>query len=601
MKQGKYLGAQFIFLIILFVSGCATTTIQTASIDTSKPFNRNSGIVAVQVVNNTDRLSKFIDNWTEVVVTRVDNIEELKQQARDKLKAEGETIPEDKNLEWDPDIYTLMSRSSGLNESRIFIGELPEGEYIVSKLWSYYNDGEVSAYLSMPVGFSAGIFRVEKTRFTDLGTLLFQPLLNIKKKSFWSPQPGSRAYVARSSTNLELGQLVKQVYPKLKGSVNFNNPLTWKADNLDSFRIKVADLSYENLYGNRFVPFSHHGKVVQLTRLGRVRILNKNDHWSQLTLPTQAQLLTAIDTPDQIAFAGERGLLLTSNSINGDWKISQPVNPDHSIKWLGKIDEQFVAMTVNGNKYNIYKFDNFDSNWQLIKTHIQKSSFFSVTGGVFPVITANRTLRLFINDKIWDYDSVMGVWSSTNGNKLVRLSQLSGTNLSALEISSWDGIGDQAVSFDSGLSWIIINRNLNSTAREDRRADASLAAITTQGKLITVGRPPMENISFDDRASIKKNTNPLKIIAIDKSQVQKKNEWAYLGDLKEDCATIVPELSMDERIYMLCDKGQIVYTKDNGKSWQTDISIDIASMQQSFDALLLELKSAEELKKADRE
>ena len=128
---------------------------------------------------------------------------------------------------------------------------------------------------------------------------------------------------------------------------------------------------------------------------------------------------------------------------------------------------------------------------------------------------------------------------------------------------------------------------------EDKLADASLAAITTQGKLITIGRHPMEHDAFDTSMNLQKNTNPLRIIAIDASQLQDKKHWEYLGDLKEDCATIVPELSTKERIYMLCDKGQLVYTNDKGASWQTDIEVDIESMQQSFDALVQGLKSSD--------
>lgn len=591
MKSGRYSALLPVLFLILFLSGCATHNIRSTSLDSSKPFNQENGVVAVQVVNNTGRLSKFIENWTEVIVTRIDNFEALKEQAREALKAKGDVVPEDEELDWKPDVYTLESRDSGLAGSRIFIGEMPEGEYIVNNLWSYFDNGQLTAYLSMPVGYSAGTFTVEKSSFTDLGTLIFQPLLNIKKESFWGTQSELRAYVARSSEILELGQLVKQVYPNLQEYIDFSNALTWKADNIDTFRKKVVELSFENLYGNHFVSLAHHGRAVQLTRLGRVRVLDQDGKWSQVVLPTRAELLTALDTQNHIAFAGERGLLLTSESLNGEWKMSQPVGSDQSILWLGKGDSYFFAMTNNGDTHNVYKFESLGSTWQLIKSHKRISRFFTATGGVFPIITNRGALRLFIDDKMWDYDAALDSWSIAGGRKLLKLSQLSGSNLSGLEVSSWDGVGQQTVSFDEGSNWKNVGRNLVSTTNEDRFADTSLAAITEAGKVISVDRPSLKNASFELTSSVEKNTNPLQIVTIQKNKMDEDDQWQFHGKVENECAAIIPELTSVLSIYALCDNGQVVVSKNHGKNWETDIEVDIASMQAGFDLLVQELKA----------
>ena len=276
-----------LFTAITWLLGGCVASVHSTKIDTSKPLDPNNGVVAVQVVNNAERLSGLNSNWTSVIVIRLDTIEERKEEAREKLLSAGKSVPSDEELEWNPDYYPLSSQFSGTKDSRIFLGMMPEGEYMISRLFSVERIGNMTSTVSMPVGYTTGKFMVEKARFTDLGTLLFHPLLNIKDESFWSSGTSFRAYVTRTSGSLELDQLVQLVHPKLKSSVDFESPLTWQKDGIDEFRQKVAKISQDNLYGSEFTALDHHAKGVLPTRLGRVRVLNSNSEWTPLELPTQ--------------------------------------------------------------------------------------------------------------------------------------------------------------------------------------------------------------------------------------------------------------------------------------------------------------------------
>lgn len=65
----------------------------------------------------------------------------------------------------------------------------------------------------------------------------------------------------------------------------------------------------------------------------------------------------------------------------------------------------------------------------------------------------------------------------------------------------------------------------------------------------------------------------------------------YHGQVADACASILPEISSRERLYMLCDNGALHYTEDLGETWVTDIDIDIAGLQENYDKLVERLQT----------
>ncbi|MEP1871011.1 MAG: hypothetical protein ABJJ44_15895, partial [Paraglaciecola sp.] len=88
-----------IIAITLFLTGCGSTTIQSTHISSSSELPMGNGVVAVQVINNTDRLASLHKGWTEIIVIRTDNMDELKQIAIDAAKAKAAS----KGKAFDPD------------------------------------------------------------------------------------------------------------------------------------------------------------------------------------------------------------------------------------------------------------------------------------------------------------------------------------------------------------------------------------------------------------------------------------------------------------------------------------------------------------------
>ncbi|QIR13433.1 hypothetical protein [Shewanella aestuarii] len=74
-----------------------------------------------------------------------------------------------------------------------------------------------------------------------------------------------------------------------------------------------------------------------------------------------------------------------------------------------------------------------------------------------------------------------------------------------------------------------------------------------------------------------------------------KNKSLDVNHAMPECETLLAQLSSVDEIYFLCDKGDVVFTKDLGQSWQHVIKIDIADMQLKFNELV-EATKAEKLK-----
>ncbi|KZX00400.1 hypothetical protein JL49_11750 [Pseudoalteromonas luteoviolacea] len=78
-----------LFLVIqlsVFMVCCQTTTIHSTRINDNKPLQAGQGVVALELMNNTDRLANLHKNWDEVIFIGIDNKEERKQAAIQKAK-----------------------------------------------------------------------------------------------------------------------------------------------------------------------------------------------------------------------------------------------------------------------------------------------------------------------------------------------------------------------------------------------------------------------------------------------------------------------------------------------------------------------------------
>lgn len=577
-------------LLAGLLSGCATTNpIKSANIDNTKPLAPENGVVALQVINNVDRLAPLHKGWTEVIAVRVDNREALKQAAIEKAKAEakakGKTFNEE-DVDWDIEAYSFTPVYQGTVDSQLFIGNMPEGEYVIASLYSYFNDGNMMSWISMPVFYSAGKFDVKPTTLTDLGSIVFQPLLSIKESSFWSNQSSSKAFVTRSYQQQPLGQFVISHYPLIEQQIGDKATLGWIEDELESFRKSLSELATQNAFAATPIVLPKSGIRAIAAKFGMLNVL-RDDKWQSVNLPTNSQLYAAAELGDTVIVGSELGQLFVTKDWQ-QWQLIKPVAANEAIVWFGQNDTYTYALTSSAKQYTMYQLTSVDGAWKEVGNFIKKNpnDWLVQNGGLFAFITKQGVLRVINDNKRYDFTEADSSWSMDKSDSLRSLAQLADGTLLGVEVSQWDGVGSQVISTDDGLNWKAVSRRMGFS---DNKADTSMPAITDEGRVVTLGRIKK---SVDGKSDMMIISSPLDGIS---SSKYFKNH----ANAKDDCQTLLPQLTKGNRIYLLCDQGQILSTDDFGKTYTTEIDRDVAKMQEEFDVLMEKIKAQQEAKEAE--
>lgn len=575
-----------IFLTVGFLSGCSTNTIHSTAIDATKPLPAGRGVVVVQVINNTDRLAPLHKGWSKVIAVRLDNMEALKSAAVEKLK--GKTGNK-KEVDWEPDVYSFNPVYQGTVDSQLFIGNMPEGEYVLSSLYSSYYDGNISSWISMPVYYSAGKFQVQSHILTDLGSIVFQPLLNVKERSFWSTKSSSKAFVTRSFQKQALGQFVISHYPIIKQQLSNKEPISWDKDELDELRENLGQLAKQNAFASNSVVFNKSGKKALGAKFGMLNVLDQGQ-WQVIDLPTNSQLYAALEFNEQILVGGELGQLFISDNWK-QWQLKSPIDASEAIVWFGQTDAFAYALTSSEKQYRLYQFHTIDQPWKQVGSFTKKdpNDWLIQNGGLFSFITQSGVLRILNDNERHDFNEADGSWSKTKGLSLRAMTQVSKGILVGVEVSQWDGVGSQVISRDDSITWETVNRSLSFFG--DDKADISLPAITADGRVVTLGRAKKTS----------KRKGSLMIISSDLSNISSRKNWSTHGEAKENCQTLLPQLTTESRIYFLCDQGEIMSTDDFGESWKTEIERNVASMQEKYEGFLKELKAKQKAEERVKE
>jgi len=560
---------------VLLLTGCVTNSINTTQISTNTPLPAGQGVVALQVVNNAEELASLHKNWTEVLAFRLDNIDEVKQRAVDKAKSKGKTTSIE-DIEWEHDFYSLSPNNKGVIDSQLFIGSMPAGTYMISSLYSYYNDGNLMSWVSMPVFQAAGRFEVQPGQLTNLGSIVFQPLLNVKEKTFWNNNSSQKAYVTRLNDSVGFESFILSHYPNLADSIDFSQPLSWLEDDLNEFRNNLNQLSRQNAFGNYTTELSSFAHASISARFGQLKVLTHEGEWVTIDLPTNSQISGVFETDNLIAIGSEKGVVFIGDSIAGEWKEINPISAKEAVIWFASAANTNYAITSAAMDFYVYEFSDIKSEWLQVGKFKKKNrtDWLVQNGGLFPWIKADGALRVLNDNKYYDYDRSTTTWSTIKTSSMVNLKKLRNGILVALEVSQWDGIGDQVYSTDDGNTWNDIDRSLRIFG--DIKVDLSLPAIMDNNTLVTVSRKRVKGSEDVD----------LRLVSANLNNIQEKGAWQAHGQTQKNCTTLLPELTQGKRLFFLCDQGGVISTTDLGETWKNDMQIDIAGMQKQFEALL---------------
>lgn len=564
---------------VLWLSGCASG-IKNANLSKTSKLGPQDGMVAIQVINNAERLSGYHENWTSVYAVRIDNMKALKAAAiaKAKEKAKGQAINEDK-VDWDPDMYSMDPISAGAIGSQLFVGTMPAGEYIISSLYAYYTDGNMSSWVSMKVGYEGGTFVVKPQEFANLGSVVFQPLKSIRQLNFWSQNNGQRAYVTRLPQNADLLPFVKTMYPQAAAQLSATSTSGWKTDALDGFRGDLAQLSRDNVLLTDAAV--QHGQATLFGKLGQLRQLHQG-RWQSVDLPTNSQIGATLHASDFTLVGAEQGEVFLQTNTNNKWQALRPVSADEAVISLVQSGPDFFALTRASKAVKVYRFAKPTDSWQAVGNFPTKESGAFIRYGNAYMIAIPGGVRVFNDVFLNDFASATSQWTTGKTDGLIRLVDLGSGVLLGLESSSWDGIGDTVYSADYGKTWVTLDRS--SSFWVQSKFEFSLPA-RSGDKLVLIDSVA-ETTTVDGKPQ---KTSSLRITSKPIADIARKGAWQAHGKAIAGCEILLPQISDAKRIYALCEYGKVVSTADMGHNWQTEINVNIEGMQNKQEQFLLKL------------
>ena len=289
---------------LMLLSGCASS-FQQADISDVKAIPADHGFVAVSVVNNVEILAPLHPNWSEVWIVRTDNRAEKQAAAIAKARSKGVTKP-DEEIDYSLDIFTLTPIAAGAITSQSFLGSMPAGEYRIGMLYSFYSDGNMSSSLTMPVGISTGSFKVETNTLTNLGSIVFQPLLNVSSPTFWTSTGTQSAYVTRGRELTDLRRFALETYPNLASRLTVAGELSWNDSDpqVDQLRQDLYQLTRENGFSDIAHKLTKYGTGAVTGRFGLLHYVDQQGQWHTESLPTDGQLAALVELDSEVIVGG---------------------------------------------------------------------------------------------------------------------------------------------------------------------------------------------------------------------------------------------------------------------------------------------------------
>lgn len=568
-----------LLVCMLLFTGCASG-IKNANLTKTSKLGPQDGMVAIQVINNAERLSGYHENWTSVYAVRVDNMKALKEAAiaKAKEKAKGKAVDEDK-VDWDPDMYSMDPIGAGAIGSQLFVGTMPAGEYVISSLYAYYTDGNMSSWISMKVGYEGGTFVVKPQEFANLGSVVFQPLKSIRQDSFWSSSNSQRAYVTRLPLIADLLPFVKTMYPQAAAQLTATSTSGWKTDELDGFRRDLADLSRGHVLLTD--ASTHNGQASLFGKLGQLRQLQQG-RWQPIDLPTNSQIGATLHHDEFTLVGAEQGEVFLKTKTSSKWQALRPVSADEAVLGLVQSGQDFFALTRASKAVKVYRFAKPTDSWQAVGNFPIKESGAFIRYGNAYMIAIPGGVRVFNDVFLNDFATASSQWNTSKTDGLIRLVDLGSGVLLGLESSSWDGIGDTVYSADYGKTWVTLDRS--SSFWVQSKFEFSLPA--RSGDTLVLIDSVAETSTVDGKPQ---KTSSLRITSKPIADIARKGAWQSHGKAIPGCEILLPQISDAKRIYALCEYGKVVSTADMGNSWQTEIDVNIEGMQKKQEQFLLKL------------
>ncbi|MEM8982401.1 MAG: hypothetical protein AAGC71_05205 [Pseudomonadota bacterium] len=529
----------FVGIAVVLATGCVTNSnvIFVPEVGADVPFDYSAtGVVTIQVADTTPFGGAYPINQVTFAPEDVEASEESKYLRARPLDDMGDT-------------------------SRVFIAELPAGNYSISSLRTFHQFGESFFSQFYPGGVELGTFKVEPGKLTDLGVIV----VYIKR----SGDDYSFSTTRGASPNRANDHLRSALPGRASALKNLDEPLQWDEDGLEDDRYN-AYLNAVNRQIALGLPdidtttgaLTFPGPLgVMLTRTAdhewfldafdddvEIRFYNKTDHGQWMV--TEFNELYRRDTSDT------------------DWSsVATPGATTENIVFVGdNVAGIPFAVTRSGDVVTIYAGSANLGEWQSIHQVESKVSFW--TGGAdLRFATYARSgdyLFLALRNKLYRYGIDSQSFSEVEGMSPASLQTRNGY----ITATAANFLGSEKVSFDKGGNW---TRYRGDFIPKDEPAAKKNSRRTRLRAINIVGHP----IFVDEKRAYaihegKGDADNFLISSTDGALTWAAREHA---PLPEGCNSLV--LATDNELLLGCFlTGEYYRSDDGGASWvlERDVS-----------------------------
>lgn len=517
------------FVSTLLLSACGTVQ-KKISLDDKPKFDR-SGYIAAVVSISSEYLHPRIPYWQEMIITSTS--------------------------ESDEKIYVLKAKQDIDSTSKLYLGQLPPGQYQARSLHSFYSDNNISINLIQPLDAQALTFNITAGQIANLQGIAFHDttIFINENNSFWQLFNPNR-----SQNNLTLIKRYASDAPArwLQQSIG----QTFAVDNLpinDALTLKEYQRALNLIpHLETSVILDQHTASAEGAILGNFgsMVFKSNDgDWIHLHAPT-LQSLTAAEKLDSQRYmvATEFGQTYIYSAGSGEWTPAG-LDTGSRIALIDAVnDSTSLIVQSQGDGYQAVLFDH-DSGQQREVTGIDVKRDINYTlefsrRKAFRLQADDQQPLYFILDGFYRLDTDNAQLVPQDGDAFLYATQQGNDVLSGRPESFFTY--RFGASYDHGKSW---ENALKGTKIDDfleRRA------YIARNKYLLKPVPILDtstNAPYIRETEFYVSGNLA-------------GSWEQVSVLEGDCSKILYGLSDDEQIYIYCIPGIIYATRDFGRTWQ---------------------------------
>ena len=514
---------------LLALSACQTSSLIQTRADDPDNLPEDYGLVAFKVISNTDRLAPSLRNWTGAFAVDLND-------------------PENR--------YLLTAGGTGLNTSRVFVGAMPPGEYGIFMLQSLRRTGDGSTWLNARVPRSLGNFRVEEGHLTNLGTLVYQPL-----GKFGEGRDQANLYViARFDDDEPLEAYVAESFPEAWAGLHGDQLLGWEPDGNHEGRSEMADRLRR--FARGIEP--HHlmdGQMVMTAPMGQIRVREGEGSWRRIDTGQNRHLGTLTLHGEGYLAGGERGLILQAPTLEGPWQLLPGPSTQENIIWLysdpvGGV----VALTEQEREVRLYAVSPDFSSWRTVAEIDNRPP--PGYPGVLLKVSAARTSdgRVVVHGgrQRLVYDLISGEIERDERHDYYRFHRQPDGTFVAVPGHWWTGVANPVFSVDDGLSW--------TTLQPIREAESwprpALPIVLAEDRFAMISH----RIESHPQARRRRYSDEFN------ARVGSTDAIVHWGEpLEKGCNRLVPEFSSLDHLFVACEDGRLMVSRDEGRTWSLDL------------------------------